>query len=72
MKRESLGFKKVSHIYYCAENFLSRGFVPLVLHRTVSLPSVEIALMCGFANQSALSRTFCKCVGTPHRGYRKL
>ena len=35
------------------------------------LPLIEIALECGFSDQSALSRTFRKCVGTTPRGYRR-
>ncbi len=35
------------------------------------LPLVEIALECGFSDQSALSLTFRKCVGTTPRGYRR-
>ena len=34
------------------------------------LPMVEIALMCGFSSQSALSRTFSKYVGTTPSKYR--
>lgn len=36
-----------------------------------NLPLAEIALMCGFCNQSAFSRTFRKLMGTTPRGYRK-
>ena len=35
------------------------------------LPLIEIALECGFSDQSALSRTFRKCVGTTPRSYRR-
>lgn len=34
------------------------------------LPLVEIALSCGFANQSAFNKTFRKCMGTTPRKYR--
>ena len=36
-----------------------------------NLPLVEIALMCGFSNQSAFSRTFRRCVSTTPKGYRR-
>ena len=35
------------------------------------LPLAEIALECGFSDQSALSRTFGKCVGTTPKDYRQ-
>ena len=35
------------------------------------LPLIEIAIMCGFCDQSAFSRTFRKCVGTTPSNYRK-
>ena len=34
------------------------------------IPLVEIALSCGFANQSAFNKTFRKCMGTTPRKYR--
>lgn len=34
------------------------------------MPLVEIALSCGFANQSAFNKTFHKCMGTTPRKYR--
>ena len=36
-----------------------------------NLPLAEIALECGFSDQSALSRTFGKCVGTTPKDYRR-
>ncbi|MEL6989751.1 MAG: helix-turn-helix transcriptional regulator, partial [Bacteroidota bacterium] len=35
------------------------------------LPTVEIALMCGFANQSSFAKTFRKVVGTTPKTYQK-
>ncbi len=71
-----------SHHYFCHLFKQSTGISPYqyVLQQRVEkakqllkqdLPLVEIALECGFCNQSALNRTFRKCVGTTLKGYRR-
>ena len=71
-----------SHHYFCHLFKQSTGVSPYkyVIEQRVEkvkqllkqdLPLIEIALECGFSDQSALSRTFRKCVGTTPRGYRR-
>lgn len=72
-----------SHHYFCHLFKQSTGVSPYqyviqqriekakVLLQQHYLPLVEIALSCGFSSQSALSRTFRKCVGTTPRSYRR-
>ena len=71
-----------SHHYFCHLFKQSTGISPYkyVIEQRIEkvkqllkqdLPLVEIALECGFSDQSALSRTFRKCVGTTARDYRR-
>ena len=71
-----------SHHYFCHLFKQSTGVSPYkyVIEQRIEkvkqllkqdLPLIEIALECGFSDQSALSRTFRKCVGTTPRGYRR-
>ena len=72
-----------SHHYFCHLFKRSTGISPYqyVIQQRVelakqllkkeNLPLVEIALICGFSSQSALSKTFRQCVGTTPRIYRQ-